>query len=81
MNCPKCSSILEKRKRRIRASGPASCFLELLGVIIILTTFWTIIGAVVGLIIIYLGHLAAYSYEISYVCRSCNSSYPAITSM
>jgi len=75
--CPKCQVPLKSKQVKSRAKGGSSCALELLGLIILITTFWTVIGAIAGIIIIYLGHKAAYQYNTVSHCPECKAVYPA----
>lgn len=75
--CPRCQTPLKTVTRKTRATGGGACALELLGLIILLTTFWTIIGAVAGILVIYLGHRAAYQYNKVLHCPACATQYPA----
>jgi len=76
MNCPRCDVVLVKRTRRVRASGPTSCLAELIGVLLIFFTLVTIIGPIIGLIFLFLGHSAAYRKVTCYRCPDCGTDYP-----
>ena len=77
MNCPQCGTALKKQTKKVRAKGGSSCVFELIGLLILITTFWTIIGAIVGILFIYLGHRAAYAQQTTLLCPACNAKYPA----
>lgn len=74
--CPTCGQPLTAKTKRQRASGPSSCLLELIGLLIIVFTFFTIVGPIIGFLFIILGHYAAYKKVNIYVCRSCKSRFP-----
>jgi len=76
MNCPKCGEALKSKIKRERASGAGSCLLELIGLLLIIFTFWTIIGPIIGFLVIVLGHCAAYKKVKVYRCPACRSEFP-----
>jgi len=74
--CPDCGKPLKKTTKKERATGGGSCALELIGLIILITTFWTGIGAIIGILFIYLGHRAAYTYTPLLTCPTCKKTIP-----
>lgn len=59
------------KTKRIRNSGAGSCLLELVGVLLIVFTFWTVIGAVIGFAFLIFGHMAAYRSITVCKCSKC----------
>lgn len=76
MNCPQCAAPLKVIRKRKRASGPGSCLFELIGVLLIVFTFPTVIGPIVGFLFLLLGHFAAYKTVELGRCRDCGNEYP-----
>lgn len=76
MDCIKCGNSLKKKSVRVRASGSTPFLFELIGVLLILFTFSTVVGPIVGLLFIILGHNAAYKKVKVYVCKSCKAEFP-----
>jgi hypothetical protein len=48
----------------------------LIGVLLIFFTFMTIIGPIIGILFIVLGHCAAYNKIKFYRCNACCSEFP-----
>jgi hypothetical protein len=76
VDCIKCGGPLREKSKRVRAKGATPFLFELIGVLLIIFTFSTMIGPVIGFLFIILGHNAAYNKEKTYVCKSCNSVFP-----
>ena len=77
MNCAKCGGTLNEKSKRVRTSGSTPFLFELIGVLLIIFTFTTVIGPIIGFLFLVLGHNAAYKREKIYVCKSCNAKFPA----
>ena len=75
MKCSNCEGTLTAKKKRVRNSGSGSCLLELVGVLLIIFTFFTIIGPIIGFIFLILGHQAAYKKEKIYSCSNCGATF------
>jgi len=76
VNCIKCGGTLKKKSKRVKAKGATPFLFELIGVLLIIFTFSTGIGPIIGFLFIILGHNAAYKKENIYVCKSCSSEFP-----
>jgi predicted nucleic-acid-binding Zn-ribbon protein len=76
VDCIKCGNSLKEKSKRVRTTGSTPFLLELIGVLLILFTFSTVIGPIVGLLFIILGHNAAYKKIKVYVCKSCKTEFP-----
>jgi rRNA maturation endonuclease Nob1 len=76
VNCPLCGGNLAERTRRRRAAGSGSCLLELIGLLLILFTWPTVIGPIIGVLVLILGHNAAYVRDRYYRCRACQREFP-----
>ena len=79
LSCPKCGGPLSSRTKRKRASGAGACLFELIGVLLVIFTFFTIIGPIIGILFIVAGHCAAYKKVKLYNCRACRSEFPETT--
>jgi hypothetical protein len=77
VNCIKCGNSLKKNSKRIRKKGSTPFLLELIGVLIIIFTFSSIIGPIIGFLIIILGHNSAYEKVNVYSCKKCKTDFPA----
>lgn len=76
MNCVNYGGPLKEKMKRVRASGCTPAVLELIGVLLIIFTFFTVIGPIIGFLFLILGHNAAYTKEKVYVCKACKSELP-----
>ena len=76
MDCIKCGGSLKEESKRVRTTGATPFLFELIGVLLIIFTFTTIIGPIIGFFYLLLGHSAAYKKEKMYVCKACDAQYP-----
>jgi len=80
VNCIECGGSLKKKSKRVRTKGCTPFLFELIGVIGIIYSFlisegFNIIIFGIGFIFLLLGHSAAYTKQVTFICKSCKTEY------